>query len=137
MGPRVGALRHIIQRHWPAAGVLLLLTLCMKLVVPVGFMPTWSDGGVELIVCDGMATTVETMHGMHGHHHHGHDGPTKPDAPCPFAGLTAPALGGADPIQLAVALAGILVAGLFVVARISLLGIGHLRPPLRGPPTAA
>ena len=132
---RVNSFRRTIIGHVPAACLLLALTLCMKLIVPVGFMPQLADGGVELVMCDGMAppAPMATMHGMHGHHH-GHDGPTKPDAPCPFAGLAAPALGGADPIQLAIALADILVAGLVAATAIRLRAVGHVRPPLRGPP---
>ena len=138
MHPHVTSLRRLLFGHVPAACLLLMLTLCMKLVVPVGFMPQLTDGRVELVMCDGMApvTPVVAMHGMHGHHH-GHDGPTKPDAPCPFAGLAAPALGGADPIQLAIALADILVAGLVAATAIRLRAAGHVRPPLRGPPVTA
>ena len=110
----------------------------MKLIVPVGFMPHPTAGGVELVMCDGMTpvTPMVVMHGTHGHRH-GHDGPTKPDAPCPFAGLASPTLGGADPIQLAIALADILVAGLVAATAIRLRAAGHVRPPLRGPPVAA
>ena len=134
----VTSLRRLLFGHVPAACLLLLLTLSMKLIVPVGFMPQLAGGGVELVMCDGMApvTPVVAMHGMQGHHH-GHDGPTKPDAPCPFAGLAAPALGGADPIQLAIALADILVAGLVAATAIRLRAAGHVRPPLRGPPITA
>ncbi len=112
----------------------------MKLAVPVGFMPVVADGGVQLVVCDGMAPASPSVavHAMRGHHHHhGHDGPVKSDAPCPFAGLTAPVLGGADPVQLAIALATILVAGLFIAAVNRLRAVTHLRPPLRGPPLHA
>ena len=133
-------LRRIIQGHLPTVWVILLLTLCMKLVVPVGFMPDLSEHGIALIVCDGMAPSAaaQATPGMHGHHHHhGHDGPTKPDAPCPFAGLSAPVLGGADPIQLARALADILAAGLVVAIAVRLRTVGYLRPPLRGPPRIA
>ncbi|WP_174286421.1 hypothetical protein [Sphingomonas bacterium] len=128
-------LRSIIKGHMPAACLLLTLTLCMKLVVPVGFMPLLSNDRVVLTICDGMVPATEhaAMHDMHGHHH-GHDGPTKPDAPCPFAGLSAPVLGGTDPVQLAVALAAILIAGLFAATSARLQTAGHLRPPLRGPP---
>lgn len=130
----VETLRRIMKRHVPAACLLLVLTLCMKLAVPVGFMPDLSDGGVRLVVCDGMAVPAEGAHAMPGHHHHGHDASTRSDAPCPFAGLAAPALGGTDPIQLALAVANLLVAGFVVAVAIRLRAVGHLRPPLRGPP---
>ena len=140
MQDRVNGLRIIINGHLPTACMLLMLTLCMKMLVPVGFMPDLSAGRIELVMCDGMTTPKTTpvaMHGMHGHHHHGHDGPVKPDAPCPFAGLTAPVLGGADPIQLAIALVDILIAGLLVDTAIGLRAVDRLRPPLRGPPAIA
>ena len=138
----VDTLRRIMKNHAIAAWTMLVLTLSMKLVVPVGFMPDLSDNGIRLVICDGMATTAaaspDTLHAMHGHHHHhGHDGPAKPDAPCPFAGLTAPALSGADPIQLSIALAAVLSAALFGVTATRLRAAVYLRPPLRGPPHLA
>ena len=135
---RVATLRTLIDRHLPAMWMLVLLTMAMKLVVPVGFMPDLSAGNVRLIVCTGMDSPapMAAMRGMPGHHHD-HGGPQKPDAPCPFAGLAAPALGGADPVQLAGAIAAILLAGVAAATPLRVRALAYLRPPLRGPPIRA
>ncbi|HEX8421508.1 MAG TPA: hypothetical protein VF638_15980 [Sphingomonas sp.] len=46
-------------------------------------------------------------------------------------------LGGADPIQLLLAFAAAVVAGLLLATGVPLRRAAHLRPPLRGPPRAA
>lgn len=130
----MGAIRHHIFGNVAAAWLLLALTLAMKLVVPVGFMPHVVDGGIDLIVCNGMAepAPMAAMPHMTGHHHD--HAPSKPDAPCPFAGLTAPTLGGADVAILATPIAAILAAGLMLRVTKPRARPAYLRPPLRGPP---
>ena len=129
--------RAFIRGNIPAMWALVVLTLAMKLIVPVGFMPHLSAGGIELVVCNGMEPPPMAHMPMMAGHHHDHGGPQKPDAPCPFAGLSAPTLGGADPVQLAIAIAAILVAGLAAIVAVRVRAITYLRPPLRGPPIRA
>ena len=73
---------------------------------------------------------------MHGQPQQ-HDQQGKTDSPCTFSGLAAPALGGADPIQLAIAIAIIIAAGLLAVAVTRPRDAAYLRPPSRGPPATA
>jgi hypothetical protein len=55
--------------------------------------------------------------------------------PCAFAGLGHGALGGADPVLLAAALAFILLVGFAPLRAPPARDIAFLRPPLRGPPS--
>lgn len=61
-------------------------------------------------------------------------GKSKADIPCTFTALTHGALGGADPIQLALALLIILTLGFAPILPAARKHIHYLRPPLRGPP---
>jgi hypothetical protein len=140
----MGSLRQLIHGHLPAAWALLALSLAMKLLVPAGFMPAFSASGIAIVICSGIGPAPMAMHGeidksmampaMPAGHGGDHQAPAKFDTPCPFAGMSAPALGGADAIQLAIALVAIIAAGLFVAEALPIRRPGHLRPPLRGPP---
>ena len=55
--------------------------------------------------------------------------------PCAFSGLGHAALGGADPLVLAAALAFIVLVGLAPLRALPARDIPFLRPPLRGPPS--
>jgi hypothetical protein len=126
--------------------------LLMRAIVPAGFMPMATANGIELVLCSGMAqpsdtTTAPAAAGMmhHAMPHHamparvdgGHQIPAKPDAPCAFAGLTAPSLGGTDIVLLAIAFASVVAAALFQRPNAPIRPRPFLRPPLRGPPAHA
>jgi hypothetical protein len=98
---------------------------------------------IRMIACPGMsagapigASKAMTMvhPGMDGHHGNAPDAPAKPDVPCTFAGLSAPCHGGADGIQIAIAVAAVLAASLFFTPQVPPAQHAFLRPPLRGPP---
>lgn len=98
-------------------------------------MPSFDHGRFEIAICTGAgpATMAMEMPGM-----------AKPGAaheamksPCAFADLALPAIGGADPIQLAEAIRFILALGLVIAVGIAPLPQGRLRPPKRGPPLPA
>jgi hypothetical protein len=136
---------------------LLLAVLCMKLLVPAGFMPMFADGGVSLVICPGMTpapamTMPHASDGMAMSHaampmqgeaempahpapSEGHGG--KVEQPCAFAGLAMPTLTTADPWLLAIALAFILALGTRAAPRRALPRATRERPPLRGPPATA
>ena len=85
---------------------VIALALLMKLLVPAGFMPVVSEGGITIEICAGTVparTSMEpgmaagmaaTMPGMHhqdqSDHQDGSDHQGR-EMPCAFAGLTAPA----------------------------------------------
>lgn len=125
--------RHVLHRRWLAAW-LIVAALLMKVLVPAGYMLDVSGGSVTVELCSGYGPMPMTM-AMPGTAHHGdkHDG-GKAEQPCAFAGLTAPALAGADPMLLALAIAFIIAAVFRVVVWSQPARSRHLRPPLRGPP---
>lgn len=127
--------RFLIDRPWLALA-LVVLALSVKFVVPAGFMPTASAGGIAITICSGTGPMTMVMP-SDTTGHAGDEQKAKPDAPCAFAGLALPSLGGADPIQLALALAFVLAIGLASATVWPRLAVAHLRPPLRGPPALA
>ena len=93
-----------------------------------------SGGSITVELCSGYGPMTMAMP-MPGTTHHGgkHDG-GKAEQPCAFAGLNAPAVGGADPLLLAMALAFVMAAAFWIDLRPAPRRSRHLRPPLRGPP---
>ena len=151
----MAALRPFLHSNAALAWAVIVGALLMRAVVPAGFMPMATAHGIELVLCSGMAkpsdTTIAPAAGMMpGIQHHampdhampaGADGehqiPAKPEAPCAFAGLTAPSIGGADIVLLAIAFASVVAAALFQRPDAPIRPRPFLRPPLRGPPAHA
>ena len=121
------------HRRWAAA--LIALALLAKLIVPAGFMLDRSAGTLTVELCTGFG--VEKIEMALPGKPAQHDQQSRADSPCTFSALAAPALGGADPIQLAIAIAFVMAIGQRVAAIIGLRSLAHLRPPLRGPPAIA
>ncbi len=113
--------------------------LLVRLVVPAGFMPVFDHGTISIVLCTGYGpqTVQLDMPGMNmsgdGHKPDNHH--DKTDTPCPFSGLTAPVLSGADPIVLAAAILFIMLLVSRVPVREPVRAYYRLRPPLRGPPS--
>lgn len=133
--PRMRGLRQLLIRHARAAWLLVAVTLAMKLVVPVGFMPSMIGGRVAIVLCTGMGPQdmKMAMPGMAGHDRGGH-APSKPESPCLGAGIAAPVLSGADPIHLALAFAVAVVAAPLLAIPPPPRRRAYLRPRPRGPP---
>ena len=120
------------------AALLVAAALCLKAVVPVGYM---IDAGAKVLtvhICAdqiaGVATKQITIP-MAGKGDAGGKGHA--DAPCPYASLSHAALGTADPLQLVLALAFILALGFLPGAPMAIRRFAHWHPPLRGPPATA
>lgn len=134
------SLRALIHHHRRLALLLILCALCVKALVPAGYMVGPSAKTLTVSICaDGAGAMLTKQieipmeNGSHGSDKsHG-----KADGTCAFSALAMAGMGGADANLLALALAFILVLGFAstTVARASRLP--HLRPPLRGPPAAA
>ena len=109
----------------------------MKMLIPIGFMPTMVGSMLEVQLCTGQGTQTILMEipGSGGDHSRGDH--KKVDVPCAFSGLSAPVLSATDPILLAIAIAFLIAAAFRVVpTQISWRGV-YLRPPPQGPPTFA
>ena len=139
--------RHLLaQRH--LAALLLAAALLLKLVVPTGYMIASDHGRLSIIVCPGMTPQPAPMamtgmdHGMAHNMAMPHD-PGKPaehgkaEMPCAFAGLSAQALGAADIVLLAIALAVVAAMALRGRPTVAPRDAPRLRPPSRGPPLSA
>jgi hypothetical protein len=124
----VTQLRALLHRQPWLAALLLAAAMLLRLV-PAGYMPVVAGGGITVALCPGYAP-AKPMAGMA---HHGSEHP-EPPSPCAFADLALPALGGADPLQLAAAMLHAFAAALVLAALLPPRPRAHLRPPLRGPP---
>ena len=135
--------------------LLLGLALLSKLLVPAGWMPSFQNGHVQLVLCSGWAPAPvagptaghDSVHSAHGHDAHqasasqgGHDHRDQNQSehdnhkPCTFAaGAMAGMAAGdtADPLQPAALLAGVLPRPFAVaIGR----GLAAPPPPATGPP---
>ncbi|WP_079247123.1 hypothetical protein [Sphingomonas turrisvirgatae] len=132
---RRAVLRRFILSHRLAFGALLALALAMRVMMPAGFMPAIGTGKLMVLVCTefGPQRVAIDIPGAPARP----DDANKADQPCAFAGQGQALLPGADPVQIAAALAFILALGFAAVVLPRLRPARHAWPPLRGPPQAA
>lgn len=125
--------RLLLQRSLVAA-MIVVAALAMRMLVPGGFMPTIDHGRMMISICTGSgpATVAMDVPGME-HHDRG----DAAESGCAFADLALPAIGGADPVQLAEILAYVLALGLIIALTVPVAPAVRWRPPLRGPPATA
>ena len=130
--------RTILLRHRAMAFLVVMAALCMKIVVPAGFMAGQDSKILTVQLCndaygnDSVKQLVIPMKDGGSGSGGKHDG--KSTGVCHFASLSMASMSGVAPELLALALAFILALG-FALVRIFLpRGVHYLRPPLRGPP---
>ena len=136
----MGTLRTLLLTRRRLALLLVVLAVAVRALVPAGFMPGGDAARtLSLAICtDGSGVTHQSViaialpakPGDGGAEHRS----TKAHAPCAFSALSFAALGGADGLLLAAALAFALALGFAATPRLLLRQAGWLRPPLRGPP---
>lgn len=126
-------LRAFFLRHRHMAAVLVMAALCMKALVPAGYMLGEGKRVLTVEICaDSIGQRIVKQITVP---QSGHDTQKdKADSPCHFTALGHAALGGADPVQLALALVFIMAMGFVAVPRPAPRRVSYLRPPLRGPP---
>jgi hypothetical protein len=128
---RVSFVRRLLaQRH--LAVLICAAALVLKLMVPTGYMIASSHGSITITICSGSGPATMTME-MPGMDHSKPEG-GKIDAPCAFAGLSAPAVDAIDPLLLAGLIAFVMALGLAVALLPAPSDPVRLRPPLRAPP---
>ena len=134
-------LRALIRDHARLTLVLLALALAVKAVVPAGFMlSAGGDRFLTVTICSDASGTPKQMQiAIPGKQDSGgdHSDAAAKATHCAFSGLSHSALGGADPLLLAGALAFILLVGLAPLPALPRRDIPFLRPQLRGPPATA
>ncbi|MGE4305762.1 MAG: hypothetical protein AB7E24_17250 [Novosphingobium sp.] len=131
-------LRAFFMRHRALAVLVVMAAICMKVVVPTGFMIGQNSKVLTIQLChDGLGDTLtkQIVIPMKGDTNESSGKQGKSE--CPFSALSMASMSGTDPALLAIAFAFILALG-FAPARITLPErVFHLRPPLRGPPALA
>lgn len=139
------ALRALILANRRVAILVVLAALCMKALIPAGYMVSGGTDSITVTICNGggeggptLVTIEIPAKGMTlgGEGDHG-KGSGKDGGQCSFSSLTMAAMGGADAPLLALALAFILLLGLLPAIRLPFARADHLQPPLRGPPATA
>jgi hypothetical protein len=135
----MASFRILILDHRKLVLVLLALALCVKALVPSGYMVTAGSKTITVTVCSGIAdaATTQTLTipmRTGGEEMPAHKG--KGDMPCAFASLAMGAMTGADAPLLAIALLFVLALGFLPLLSAVRPQSFHLRPPLRGPPAA-
>ena len=119
--------------------MLVVLALAVKAVVPAGYMISSSgERFLTVTICADASGTPKQMQiaiPMNDDGKSGHAETADKAQPCAFSGLGHAAMGGADPILLAAALAFILLVGFAPLRAPPARDIPFLRPPLRGPPS--
>lgn len=132
------SLRALLMRHQALALLVVMAALCMKILVPTGFMIGQNSTVLTVEICgDGLADRATKQIVIPMKDGGSESGHKQGKAECPFASLSMASMAGTDPLLLALALAFILARG-FAPTRITLpQRASHLRPPLRGPPALA
>ena len=130
--------RHLRDNRRLAA-LLVALALCMKALVPAGYMIGASSKILTVQICadasgvdltQSMAIPLDRDAGQKSDH-------GKEKATCAWSGLAKASNGSTDLALLALALAFILALGLLWQTPPPRTASRHIRPPLRGPPLPA
>ncbi len=131
------AWRRLFRDHRQLAALVVALALCMKALMPAGFMPVSAPLLIAAEICADASGADTIRHiaipmkdGERGKH--SDDGKAK--ATCAWSALAMASLAGPDPALLALALAFILAVGMLSLRSPLVRRALHIRPPLRGPP---
>lgn len=128
--------RAFVRDHRWLAIWLVTLALCMKIMVPNGFMVGAGSRSLSITICDGggpeQTRQISLPQPGHAHEIPGDSGKA-PDV-CPYAALGMAALSATPALLLLVALAFILILGIAPIAAPDPAPRPFLRPPLRAPP---
>jgi hypothetical protein len=128
-------LRTFFRRHSVLAFGLIALALCLKIVVPSGYMVSGDSRTFTVQVCHDASGAGQDLQITVPVKSSGSDAPGKPaKGECPYGALSMATLVGADAFVLALALAFIVALGLAPIRFALAERPSYLRPPLRGPP---
>lgn len=133
---KMSVMRTFLLRYRLMAFAVIALALAMKAIVPAGYMVGSESKVLTIRICDETQLSAALqardiavpMKGEPAGKHSNAEGM------CPYGALSFASLGGADPVQLALALLFILATGFAALVLPAPHRAAHLRPPLRGPP---
>ncbi|MDE2596059.1 MAG: hypothetical protein KGL44_04180 [Sphingomonadales bacterium] len=127
--------RTFLLRHRALAFCMVLAALCMKLLVPTGYMIGQGTQTLTVLMCnDASGTQAVRQMVIPFKDSSGDTGHAQGKGECPYASLAMASLTGADPALLTLALVYILALGFAPAAILPRARENRLRPPLRGPP---
>lgn len=130
-------LRASIRDHRHLALLALALAFLVRAALPAGYMVSRDASSVITIAVCSDATGAHKTTQLVIPAKPGEPGKGAKDGSCAFSAMAKSALGGADPILLALAFAFILVLGLAPSRILPARPVPHTLPPLRGPPALA
>lgn len=133
-------LRAFLRRHRALAALVVAAALCMKALLPAGYMIGHESMTLTVELCtdaSGAKVTKQITVAKHGGPGEKAGSQAQASEACPYAGLAMPALAGADTALLALALAFILALGFAPLRPAPQRRFHHVLPPLRGPPAFA
>ncbi len=119
--------------------ILLAAVLCVKVLVPTGYMIGGSSKVLTIQIChDGLGglATKQIVIPMDGKSQNTGKQHSNGESACAYSALAMASLSGADAPLLAIALIFILALWFEKATPARLAPVSHLRPPLRGPPAA-
>ncbi|WP_428331824.1 DUF2946 family protein [Novosphingobium sp.] len=129
--------RAFFLRYRALALAVIALALAMKALVPAGYMIGGDAKVLTVRVCDGYADNHAIVIVAKGAAHNDAGKALHDHQACPFSALALAHMRGADPIQLALALAFIVLLGIIAPVAVTPRAFARLRPPLRAPPFPA
>ncbi|MFV3076478.1 hypothetical protein [Niveispirillum fermenti] len=124
-------LRHFLLNHRLLAGVVMMLALSMKLMVPPGFMPVTPDGQLGMSICWGAGPKTADLAGKADN---GKPVPSPQGTPCAFASLSMLSLAAVAAILAFALLQPVITRGPCPSRTAPPSIPARLRPPLRAPP---
>jgi hypothetical protein len=136
----MATLRVFLGSHRRLAALLVALALCMKALVPGGYMIAGDARVLTIEICadaTGGAMTKQIVVPHHAAPGEAQGDHGKASGTCPYAGLAMAGLAGADAVLLVLALGFILALGFAAQRAAQPRRPTHIRPPLRGPPALA
>lgn len=134
----VGTLRHFFRTRPGLAALLLALALCLKAVIPAGYMPATQGSVLTVELCSGAAPGTKVTIALPTRDGHASENAGKTmDHPCAFSPHSAAAIDTALPSLLLAALAFVFVAAILREPLALRPVRSQVRPPLRGPPAQA
>jgi hypothetical protein len=131
-------LRTLIRDYRKLAFVLLALALCLKALVPAGFMVERRAMVLTVSICAdglGVPSTRQMVIPMKSDPSAHKGDQSKPDGSCSFTALGFGALAAVDPALLTAALLFIIALGFTRVAERRRIVPHRLLPPAHGPPS--
>ncbi len=133
-------LRTFVRDHRNLALWLVLIALCMKALVPSGYMIGTHSKTLTVEMCgdaSGSRYTMQISIPMNSESSPSESGHGKADSACPYSALSIESLAGTDSVLLTLALAFIIAIGFLPLTSRQIGRSPYLRPPLRGPPVFA